>query len=357
MKVNVNKEELQQAFREVMTEGIDQISEECKNGDLDQQIQESQSRMDWEKIYETAQKRRNLHFRQWPRVAAVVLVALLVGTATVYALEKIRQARVQWEADWGRSEDKFQFEVDNPVETALPQEEKKAPDEIERRYHLNYVTDGFKESGENRQKKSYRITYKNGEDRIYFYQLTKAEKTTADPGLTGQESIDVNGYEGQIGCKGKKRILRFVTGEYVFQISTRVPIEWKELIRMAQSLSKMPPDEIETYYEPEYIPDEYEMSDEECVREDWMYQTTYKKDKKHDLVFLQTISEGAISIDSEKASREEVDINGWKGQLNKSKKKKTVIWATNDYVFVISAYGEIDEKELIRMAESVVPEK
>ena len=82
----------------------------------------------------------------------------------------------------------------------------------------------------------------------------------------------------------------------------------------------------------------------------------YVKNKKQFLTFGQSTMGGTISIDSENAGRKEVTINGWKGQLNYKKKKKTIIWATDEYVFTVTGVGNISAEELLKVAKSVTPE-
>lgn len=352
--MKISKEELRQAFIEVREEELAPFLKACEDKELDQQIKASKKRMDREKIHAQTQRRVKRHLGRWTKAAAIFVV-VLVGSVSVYAIEKVRQARVEWDAELGQNEDDFRFEADNPVETASAGKPEKIPDRIERRYHPVYIAKGFKEYRENRQDPSYRIIYKKKKERIYFDQMTKTKETTADLGLTGQETVDINGYAGQMGSRGGERILRFVTGQYVFRLSTKAAVEWDEMIRMAESVSKMAPDKIETYYEPAYLPDGYEMWEDSYIKENWTYGMYYVKTGNQFIVFNQGILEGTISIDSEGAKRKDVVINGWKGQLNYKKKKKTVIWATNEYVFQVSGVGNIRTEDLLKVAESVMP--
>lgn len=74
--------------------------------------------------------------------------------------EELRQAIVNWDVNLGENEDDFHFNAENPVRTASPKDTEEIPTEIERRYHLTYIADGFQEYGEDRQEQSYRIIYK-----------------------------------------------------------------------------------------------------------------------------------------------------------------------------------------------------
>ncbi len=94
----------------------------------------------------------------------------------------------------------------------------------------------------------------------------------------------------------------------------------------------------------------------ERANETWTYDMYYVKNKKQFLTFGQSTMGETISIDSENASRKEVTINGWKGQLNYKKKKKTIIWATDEYVFTVAGVGNISAEELLKVAKSVILE-
>lgn len=351
--MKISKEELRKALIEVREEELDSILKVCEDKDLEKKIETSRTRMDIDKIHRQAQKQKKQSFGRWPKVAAAMLVVVLVGATSVYAIEKVRQAAVEWDVNIGENEDDFHFQADNPANTASPKEVKEAPGKIERRYHLSYVPEGFREEGEDLQTEYYRIQYKRKEEIIYFKQMTKTEKTMADLELTDQEAIDIHGYKGQMGNRDGEKILRFATGQYVFWLSTKVAVTWDEMVRMAESISEMAPDSIEVYYEPTYIPKGYEMWEEGYLKESWVYNMYYLKNKKQYIIFTQDLLEGTISIDSENVERKEVEINGWKGQMNYKKNKKTIIWATNEYAFVLAHVGNISEEELLKVARSV----
>ena len=352
--MKISTEELRQALTEVREEELNLLLKACEDKEIEQRIETSQKRMDQKKIHRLAHKKQR--WENWSRIAAAILIVSLVGAVSTYAMEKVRHAIVNWDANLGKNEDDFHFNVENPAKTASPKETKEIPTKIERRYHLTYIADGFQEYGEDRQEQSYRIIYKKKKERICFEQLTKTEKGTADLEWMDQERIVINGYEGQFGHKEKESVLRFETEEYVFQLSTKSSLERNEMIQMAESVAIMPPDEIEMYYGPAYIPDGYSKWEDGYLKDNWVYNMYYVKNKKQFLVFEQTTMDGTSSIDSENAKRKEVTINGWKGQLNYKKKKKTIIWATDEYVFTVAGVGDISVEELLKVAESVTPE-
>lgn len=351
--MKISTEELRQALTEVREEELNLFLKAGEDKDIEQRI-ESSKRMNREKIHRLTHKKQR--WNRWSRIAAAILIMSLVGAVSTYAMEKVHQAIVNWNANLGENEDDFHFNVENPVRTASPKEKEEIPTKIERRYHLAYITEGFQEYGEDWQEQSYRIIYKKKKERICFEQLIKTEKTTANLELADQEILNINGYNGQFGHKGTKSILRFVTEMYVFQLSTKASVERDEMIRMAESVAVMAPDKIGTYYSPTYIPDGYSKWEDGYIKNDLDYVMYYAKNKNQFFTFNQTTMEGTSSIDSENAKRKEVTINGWKGQLNYTKKKKTIIWATYEYVFTVSGVGDISEEELLKVAKSVESE-
>ena len=276
--MKISTEELRQALKEVREEELNLLLKICEDKKIEQRIETSQKRMDQKKIHRLAHKKKR--WEKWSRIAAAILIVSLVGAVSTYAMEKVRQAIVNWDVNLGKNEDDFHFNVENPVQTASPKEKENIPAKIERRYHLTYIAEGFQEHGEDWQTQSYKIVYKKEKQRICFEQLIKTEKTTADLELADQEILAINGYKGQYGYEGKESILRFVTEEYVFQLSTKAAVERDEMIRMAESVAQMPPDEIETYYSPAYIPDGYSKWEEGCLKENWTYDMYYAKNKK-----------------------------------------------------------------------------
>ena len=352
--MKIRAEELRQALKEVREEELNLLLKACENKDIEQRIESSKKRVNQQEIHRLAHKKQR--WDRWSRIVAAILILSLVGTVSAYAMEKVHQAIVNWNANLGENEDDFHFNVENPARTASPKGNEETPTKIERRYHLTYIKEGFHEHGEDWQEQSYRIIYKKKKERIRFEQLTKTEKTTADLGLTDQETLVINGYKGQYGHKGTESILRFVTEMYVFQLSTKASVERDEMIRMAESVAVMPPDKIDTYYSPKYIPDGYLKWEDGYVRNDLDYVMYYAKNKNQFLTFNQTTMAGTSSIDSENAKRKEITVNGWKGQLNYAKKKKTIIWATDEYVFTVSGVGDISEEELLKVAKSITSE-
>lgn len=114
-----------------------------------------------------------------------------------------------------------------------------------------------------------------------------------------------------------------------------------------------PPQEIETVYEPTWIPEGFELTEDELIGEICYWQEYMKG--KHQVEFQQNIVNAGITIDSEDMEREAVMINGYQGQLNSKEGKTGLIWATGEYVFMISS--DLGKEEVLKMAESVKEKK
>lgn len=156
--MKISTEELRQALKEVREEELNLLLKICEDKKIEQRIETSQKRMDQKKIHRLAHKKKR--WEKWSRIAAAILIVSLVGAVSTYAMEKVRQAIVNWDVNLGKNEDDFHFNVENPVQTASPKEKENIPAKIERRYHLTYIAEGFQEHGEDWQPQSYKIVYK-----------------------------------------------------------------------------------------------------------------------------------------------------------------------------------------------------
>lgn len=293
--MKISRDELRQALAEVREEELDAILKVSEDKGLEQEIEASKRRVDVEKIHRMVQKQEKRRWGRLPRVAAAILAVALVGTTTAYAIGKIHQTIVKWDTKLGENEDDFHFEVVNPAETEVPEAKKEIPDQIERRYHPTYIAKGFQEYGEDWQEQSYRVVYKKKKERLRFEQMTKTEKTMSAPELSDQKNITVNGYDGQIGNRGDDRVLRFATDQYVFQLWTKAAVSWDEMLRMAESVAVMPPDKIEMYYAPSYIPDGYSERKDKGIKDEWAYDIYYVRNEEQSFVYSQGTLGGTTS--------------------------------------------------------------
>lgn len=121
----------------------------------------------------------------------------------------------------------------------------------------------------------------------------------------------------------------------------------------SEKIDVQPPQEIETVYEPTWIPDGFELTEDELVG-GVCYLQDYMKGK-HYIGFEQDIVNAGITIDSEDMVREEVMVNGYRGQLNSKKGKTILIWATGEYVFLVSS--DLGKEVVLKIAESIKEKK
>lgn len=371
--MKIDKEELLQAMEEALNQEVEELLQSTADDEtIEREAEAAMGRMDWKRIYRETNKQTKQYFFGWSKVAMIFLLVLIAGSVSVYAASKIFRTGIQWIVKQGEGEDDFLFEVENPVATVVPTgrieteesdpKTENAPKDIERRYKPVYIANGYTEVGEKRKEGLYRVTYKNKQKTLFFYQRTKTAEMVAEPILSEKESIMVGGYHGVIGYRAKKKLLQYANEQYVFQLVTEEAVAQEEMIRMAESVTKMAPDVLEVYYEPAYLPDGYELCKEESIMDDnILHDMLYVKKAQGDIVgsvsYSQNILDAAISIDNINMTREIVDINGWKGQLNYEKDKKSLIWATNEYSFMVHGTGEISKEEVLKIARSMAPVK
>ena len=127
--MKISTEELRQALKEVREEELNLLLKICEDKKIEQRIETSQKRMDQKKIHRLAHKKKR--WEKWSRIAAAILIVSLVGAVSTYAMEKVRQAIVNWDVNLGKNEDDFHFNVENPVQTASPKEKENIPAKIE----------------------------------------------------------------------------------------------------------------------------------------------------------------------------------------------------------------------------------
>lgn len=103
------------------------------------------------------------------------------------------------------------------------------------------------------------------------------------------------------------------------------------------------------YYYPEYIPEEYTLTDVGAGKfKINMYFTNEKGEK---ISFTQTPSNTKVQFDTENAVVKDITILGMNGMYIIKNNRKTLIWHDNEKMFYI--IGIIEEEELFQMAESI----
>lgn len=103
------------------------------------------------------------------------------------------------------------------------------------------------------------------------------------------------------------------------------------------------------YFYPGYIPMGYNQSNIQNF--DQLRLIHFENENRDIIEFLQTELNPDFQVDTEDATTEEININGSKGFFVKKRDTKTLIWFTDSNTFYI--IGNLDEKEIITMAESL----
>lgn len=135
---------------------------------------------------------------------------------------------------------------------------------------------------------------------------------------------------------------------------TGVQSEKEDTFHFSKVGEKKAPVNIETRYEIKNLPEGMErikVEENKILR-----SVAYLRGKEY-IQFQQYILDSGISIDSEGLTRETVEINGCKGQMNYKKGKVVLMWSTADYAFCIAINGDIPKETAIEMAKSVAPEE
>lgn len=114
------------------------------------------------------------------------------------------------------------------------------------------------------------------------------------------------------------------------------------------------PQDIEIFYNPTYIPDEYELI-EENIREG-SYSLLYKNKDEKKLVIYQHIIKSYNEFDTEIINYETIEHNGisyyyFKNNNNNSNKTNILTWFDSQYQFQI--YASLPLDELLKIAEHI----
>lgn len=113
------------------------------------------------------------------------------------------------------------------------------------------------------------------------------------------------------------------------------------------------PEFIEEFYEPTYLPGSYHCVNKTRIYDEpvaWMdYRYTDWEDSMH---FHQTCKANYnVSVNTEESYIEDVKINGYEGFMCSNLGYCYIAWDIGDYI--LSLDGGFDEKEMIKIAESV----
>lgn len=105
----------------------------------------------------------------------------------------------------------------------------------------------------------------------------------------------------------------------------------------------------EKIYVPDYVPAGYKVDEIDSLKDS--INIIYKKGQNFISVEQCRDLEMKMDFDIEQVDYSEITINGYLGYCIKYKKDITLRWSNGEYNFTL--YGDIDKKELIKMAESL----
>lgn len=228
--MKISREELKEAFRQAQSI----VTEELEAG-----MPETDDKLEgqhWQMLYEKGQEqektkglwkggRRNI------RIAMVVAIVLIVGTASVFSAEARRKAMMQWFTEWGDKDDGFHFAGDSDKTEVQP------PQEIETVYEPTWIPEGFELTEEEMAGGIvYFQEYMKGKHYISFDQNIVNAGITIDSEDMEREAVMINGYQGQLNSKEGKTGLIWATGEYVFVIGSDLGKE--EVMKIAESVKE-----------------------------------------------------------------------------------------------------------------------
>ena len=226
--MKINREELREAFRQAQNIATEELETGMPETD------EKMEGQDWQTLYEIGQAQKEKKgiwkgSRRSMRIAMVVTIVLVVGTASVFSSEAGRRAMMQWFTEWGDKDDGFHFSGDSEKTDVQP------PQEIETVYEPTWIPDGFElTEDEMVGGLDYFQEYMNGMHYIGFEQDTVNAGITIDSDGMLREEVMVNGYQGQLNSKEGKAILIWATGEYIFTVGSDLGKE--VVLKVAESV-------------------------------------------------------------------------------------------------------------------------
>lgn len=113
---------------------------------------------------------------------------------------------------------------------------------------------------------------------------------------------------------------------------------------------EIPPDKLEYYYEPGYLPEGYALKEHAKMQN--MSLLFYSDDRGMELVFKQSVLTGTrMSIDTEDVQTETVTVNNTEAIYYSNKNVNSLIWTDGKYSY--SVIGKLTKEVLVHIAESI----
>jgi len=111
-----------------------------------------------------------------------------------------------------------------------------------------------------------------------------------------------------------------------------------------------PPTTLEVIYEPTWLPDGYELSEEASIATDIFRISQFIHDEDV-LEFRQSILSAGMNLDTEGIATQSMIVNGVSAIFYINKGVSNLVWENSQYIFSLS--GTVKNGDLLRIAESI----
>ncbi len=222
------------AIAHLSTAEIDAIYEQVMEA-LEEKQRQEQLRQELARR-EVRQRNRRMWHKGMVRVASLLLSLLLGSHVVMLCYAQPDQG------DHVRKEITYDKEDKMDEITLVPENPDNVPTQIERRYLLGKLPEGYELDQETSNQESYHVIYQRGDEYFLYWQdiISKEGKYSVDSENAEVEDIQISGVWGKKYVKddaypGRDRVLLFwVKDNYVFTILGYLPEE--EMIRIAEDI-------------------------------------------------------------------------------------------------------------------------
>lgn len=145
------------------------------------------------------------------------------------------------------------------------------------------------------------------------------------------------------------------TGRALYKIGL-VQIERKESADTYTNPTEDAPrrEAVETVYLPEYLPDGYELSQQDGYINKSSFIDTVYVNNDYEILLRQNVNEIVIDLDNEDISTKNIFVNGNEGIYQEGEYVKKLIWSDNNYFYLLHITdSNITEQEFLKVANSI----
>ena len=143
----------------------------------------------------------------------------------------------------------------------------------------------------------------------------------------------------------RESVVRFILS--VFEKGTEISVDLKH--------NPDAPEKIERRFAPAYLPKGYTM--EETIDTEWDREIDYRGENDAYLLFYQKTLSVAMNVDTEGVELHEITVGGNEGYWFVNHGVTRLIWSDGNYLYDLYAAEAFPIEELLKIAESVAPEK